>query len=134
MHITDDMVEAIELLLKKEHIKSDDIIKRLGINDGKPTYSARRLITRIRDRLWDKGILVLADKEGYYIPQNDEEVQKYLKSYRKRAITTLVKFKHILQVVYRNEEQSHGELINTLQEVMGEDTKDSAERSEGTEI
>ena len=90
-----------EILRKYTRVKADDLINLLGF--PKVDHSTRRAITRIRDMLWERGVLVLSDKDGYFIPKEPEEIEAYMASYKKRALTALRKLSALQKLAYRRE-------------------------------
>lgn len=99
-----------EILQKHSRVKADDLINLLGF--PKVDHSTRRAVTRIRDMLWERGVLVLSDKDGYFIPKEPEEIEAYMVSYKKRALTALKKLSVLQKLAYTTETNKQETLLS----------------------
>lgn len=108
-----DKAGTMEYLLKTYgKLKGKRLVRLLELGEVK--HSTIRAVTRIRDILWDNGVLVLADKDGYFLPEKPEDIEAYIISYKKKAITALVKLKKLEKLAYKVEQSKYDSLIDAL--------------------
>lgn len=79
-----------EMILPKGEenaIKAVDLAARLGFNS---TRQLQESVAKARA----EGQLILSSGRGYYLPSNDKEVQRFIKTMENRAINTLAAIKN----------------------------------------
>lgn len=79
-----------EMILPKGEqnaIKAVDLAARLGFNS---TRQLQESVARARA----EGQMILSSGKGYYLPSNDKEVQRFIKTMESRALNTLVAIKN----------------------------------------
>lgn len=82
-----------EMILPKGEenaIKAVDLAARLGFNS---TRQLQESVARARA----EGQMILSSGKGYYLPSNDKEVQRFIKTMESRALNTLVAIKNARQ-------------------------------------
>lgn len=82
---------------RKTPIKADELVVRLGIKHE--VHTARRRISYLRRSLIRQGILIVSNKDGYYLARTEEDIQKYIHSTKKRAFTIFKNLRDILRAM-----------------------------------
>lgn len=80
--------ENVEILLsilphgEKSAMTTDSLLGILGLADSR---SLRKLIAKARM----SGAVICSSVDGYYLPQNRQEIQRFYKTTRAKALSTL---------------------------------------------
>ena len=80
---------------RKTPIKADVLIKRLGLQGN--IFTCRRKISKLREAALKDGVLVVANKDGYYIARSEEDINKYINMNKHRAFSVFKNLRRIMK-------------------------------------